>query len=262
LNTINRNNKGKTFAIPCHYLEKFGMEFGFIHKDSPGGFKYSLLIVDHKTRHNFIYGLRAVTGEDIHNVLLAFFIEAGGIPGTIQCDCDTKFLAGSAHQIIVKRGIQLQASPGGRQSQNGLSESHWKHIVRMARALLIDRGMPKSLWFFALHHTVQVCNYLPVMIEGNITTAFEKVHKSQPNFQAILYPIFSHGYFRHTRDRNLERLQFDPQTQPGIAIGRSELANGLICWNPVTNRILVLADYGLNPLDHLPSPFNIKFDGP
>jgi hypothetical protein len=34
---------------------------------TPGGFKYSLLIVDFKTRHNFIYGLRAVTGEYIHN---------------------------------------------------------------------------------------------------------------------------------------------------------------------------------------------------
>jgi hypothetical protein len=132
----------------------------------------------------------------------------------------------------------------------------------MARALLVDRGMPKSLWFFALRHAVQVCNYLPVMLEGKITTAFEQVHKSQPNFQAILYPIFSHGYFRCTRDSNRERLQFEPQTQPGIAIGRSELANGLMFWNPVTNRISVSADYRLDPLGHLPSPFNIKFDGP
>jgi hypothetical protein len=78
----------------------------------------------------------------------------------------------------------------------------------MARALLVDRGMPKSLWLFTLHHAVQVCNYLPIMIEKNITTAFEQVHKSQPNLQVILYPIFSHRYFRRTRDNNRERLQF------------------------------------------------------
>jgi hypothetical protein len=118
------------------------------------------------------------------------------------------------------------------------------------------------LWLCALRHAVQVCNYLPVVIEGNITTAFEQVYKSQPNFQAILYPILSHGYFRRTRDSNCERLHFEPQTQPGTAIGHSELANGLMFWNPVTNWISVLADYRLDPLGGLPSPFNIKFDGP
>jgi hypothetical protein len=82
------------------------MDIGFGNTDSPGGFKYSLLVVDNKTRNNFIYGLRAVTGDCIHNDLLAFFIEAGGIPDTIQCDSDTKFLAGSARQLIIDRGIR------------------------------------------------------------------------------------------------------------------------------------------------------------
>jgi hypothetical protein len=60
----------------------------------------------------------------------------------------------------------------------------------------------------------------------------------------------------------MNRLQFEPQSQPGIAIGRSELVNGLVFWNPTTNSVLVSANYILNPLGHLPSPFNIKFDGP
>jgi hypothetical protein len=183
---IDRNNKGKTIALPRHYLEKVGLDIGFGPKDSPGGFKYSLFVMDYKTQHNFIYGLRSVIGEDIHNVLPTFFIEARGIPGTIQLDFDTKFLAGSARQLILECGMRLQAAPGDRQSQNGLAKSHWKNIVRMARALLVDRGMHMSRLLFALRHTVQVCTYLPAMIEGNITTAFEQVHKSQPNFQAIL----------------------------------------------------------------------------
>jgi hypothetical protein len=54
---IDRNNKGKTLALPHHYLKKVGMDIGFGHNDFPGVFKYSLLIVDYKTRHNFIYGL-------------------------------------------------------------------------------------------------------------------------------------------------------------------------------------------------------------
>jgi hypothetical protein len=69
----------------------------------------------------------------------------------LSSDVDTKFLAGSACQLILERGIRLQAAPGGRQSQNGLAESNLKHIVRMTHALLVDYGMPKSLFLFALH---------------------------------------------------------------------------------------------------------------
>jgi hypothetical protein len=132
----------------------------------------------------------------------------------------------------------------------------------MTHAILVDRDMPKSLWLFALRHTIQVYNYFSIMVDGIITTALEQVHQSQPKFQAIMYPIFNHGYFRHTRDSNRECLHFEPQTQPGIIIGCSEKANGLMFWNPVKNWISVSADYRLDPLGHLPSPFSIKFDGP
>jgi hypothetical protein len=132
----------------------------------------------------------------------------------------------------------------------------------MASALLIERGMPKRLWIFTLFHAVQVCSYLPIMVDGSITTSLKLVHHCQPNYQAILYPIFSHGYFRRVQDDSRDRLQFEPQSQPGVAIGRSELVNGLMFWNPTTIIISVSADYRLNPLDHLPSPFNIKFDTP
>jgi hypothetical protein len=92
LTTVERNNKGKPLSRPTHFLEKVGMDIGYGHPDSPGGFNYSLLIEDYKTRQKYIYGLKSTTGADTHNALLAFFIETGGIPGTIQCDFDTKFI--------------------------------------------------------------------------------------------------------------------------------------------------------------------------
>jgi hypothetical protein len=189
-------------------------------------------------------------------------VEAGGTSGTIQFEFDIKFIAGSSRKLLLERGIIPQAAPGGLQSQNGLAESHWKHIIRMARSILVDRGMPNRLWFFALHHAVQFSNYLPIMVDGCITTSFEMVHLYQHNYQAILYPIFSHIYSRWIRDGSCDRLQFEPHSQPGITIGRSELTNGITFWNPTTDIISVSADYRLDPLGHFPSPFNIKFDGP
>jgi hypothetical protein len=51
-------------------------------------------------------------------------------------------------------------------------------------------------------------------------------------------------------------------SQHGIIIVHSELANGIMFWNPSTNSISVYAYSRLDPLGHLPSPFNIKFDDP
>jgi hypothetical protein len=145
LTTIKQKNKGKPLSLPKHILERADMDIGYGHPDSPVGFKYFLLIDDYNTRHKYIYEPGGITGADIHNALLVFFIETGGIPGKIQWDFDTKFITGSASQLLLDCGIHLQAPPGGRQSQNGLAESHWKHSVCMARALLIDLGIPKRL---------------------------------------------------------------------------------------------------------------------
>lgn len=41
--------------------------------------------------------------------------------------------------------------PGGRHSQNGLAECHWKQIICMAH-ILVNRVMPKWLWLCALRH--------------------------------------------------------------------------------------------------------------
>jgi hypothetical protein len=100
---IEWNKKGKPLSLPTHFLEKVGTNIGYGRPYSPGGFKYSLLIVDYKTIRKYIYGLGGLTGADVHNALVASFIEAGGIPGTIQCDFDNKLIAGSWWSTIRER---------------------------------------------------------------------------------------------------------------------------------------------------------------
>lgn len=216
---IGRNNKGKPLPLPTPFLDKVGMDIGYGHPNSPDRFEYSLLIVDYNNWNKYIYVLRGITGAEIHNALLVLFVEAGGIPGTIQCDFDIKLIAGSTHQLLLERGIRLQSPPGGRQSQN-----------RMAHAIPVDRGMPKRLlWFFALRHAA--------------LTSFELVHQSQFNYHAILYPIFSHGNSKRVRDGSRDRLWFEPQSQPGITIGCSELANDIMFWNPGVYQLMVLVEF-------------------
>jgi hypothetical protein len=81
LATIDRKNKGKSLSSPAHFLENVGMDIGYGHPGFPGGFKYSLLIIDYKTHHKYIYGFKGITGADIHRRLVSIHHRGRRHPG-------------------------------------------------------------------------------------------------------------------------------------------------------------------------------------
>jgi hypothetical protein len=55
----------------------------------------------------------------------------------------------------------IAATPAGRQSANGLVESHWKIIVHMSRAYLTEKQMPRTFWYYAINHAALMMNMIP-----------------------------------------------------------------------------------------------------
>jgi hypothetical protein len=158
---IKRGRKGKSLQRPKTALDVVGMDIGYGDGTSPGGFKYTLLLVDRTTRNTWVYGLRDMTGSTIADAIWSFFISnAGGIPRRIQCDFDPRFLGGKVRRLLTTRGIRVMASPPNRQSQNGLVESHWKTATKMARSFLAEAHVPKSFWFWALRESVARMNLI------------------------------------------------------------------------------------------------------
>ena len=134
---------------------------------SPGGFKYTLLLVDRTTHKTWVYGLRDMTGSTIADAIWSFFSDAGGIPLRIQCDFDPRFLGSKVRRLFTSRGIRVTASPSNRQSQNGLVKSHWKTAKQMARSFLAEAHLPKSFWFWALRESIARMNLIPVRFKDN-----------------------------------------------------------------------------------------------
>ena len=86
---IRRGRKSKSLKRPKTPLNVVGMDIGYGDGTSPGGFKYTLLLVDRTTcTKTWVYGLRTMTGSTITDAIWSFFINAGGIPLRIQCDFD------------------------------------------------------------------------------------------------------------------------------------------------------------------------------
>jgi hypothetical protein len=105
-------------------LNVIGMEFGYGDGTSPGGFKYTLLLVDRTTHKTWVYGLRDMQGTVIADAIWSSFVDMGGMPHSIQCDFDPCFLGSKVRCLLTFCRIRVMTSPPNHQSQNGRIESH------------------------------------------------------------------------------------------------------------------------------------------
>ena len=122
--------------------------------------------------------------------------------------------------------------------------------------------MPHAFWFHAIQHVARMMNCIPGKFRDALTTPFELIHHSPPDAR-VWFPLFSVGYFSHTRDGSVMRSGFQAQTMEGIAIGRSETSNAMIFYNPITKNYYEPDTYKLDP-SRLPSttwPNTITYDG-
>jgi hypothetical protein len=79
-----------------------------------------------------------------------------------------------------------------------------------------------------------------------LTTPFELYYGTKPDYRT-LFQWGCLGYYRRVRDSSGGRGQFDMHSSVGIVIGRSNHTNGMIFWDPVTQRMNVSANYKLDP---------------
>lgn len=144
---IKRSRRNKTLiARPAKFLEVVHMDIGYGDCKAVGGAKYCVILVDRATRYTWIYALKSLTHEDITTCLSDFKNDAGSLPKRIYTDFDSKIIYGKTADWLRDSSCKVVASPGGRQSQNGLVERCWQTVTAMARAYITDMQMPRTYW--------------------------------------------------------------------------------------------------------------------
>ena len=226
------------------------MDIGYGDGISPGGHKCGLLTVDRGSHQHWFWGLRDLKGSNIVDALWALWIDMGSCHTIqrVECDFDAKFLHGDVRDFFDCRGMRVEASPPCRQSQNGLVERHWAVACSMARAHLQWANLPKRFWFWAMKAAFDRMNMTP-MCTGYMEDEDRPMHQSplelccgiKPDMRT-LFKFGCVGFFGRERDGDHSRKKFETETFPGIAVGRSDTANGLLFWSPETCRFLVAAD--------------------
>ena len=227
---------------------------------APGGIKFALLIVDRKTRYNFILPLTNCKSTTIISALQKLKTMAGKLPRILYTDFDPKLLSSTVTTWYHKNMGIILAAPPEQQQQNGLAERTWRTISQMARAYINDKQMPKSFWYWAIKHASKIQNIFPIKHDNQFTTPYELVFKTKPDYCQLIR-LFSTVYFTHTKDNTKLRTNVQAHSLAGIAVGWSDTANGLLVYNPVSKELYTTSIYKIDEHNATKNYFNLKYDG-
>jgi len=219
-----------------------------------GGAKYALFLVDRATRHKYVYPLRNLK-TDILPSFIKFFSDIGRIPSMIRTDFDHKLMGSQIEIHLLKNNCKLQSAPPELQSVNGVCERNWRTILKMCRSWLVSAQLPSNFWWFALKRATEVSNYIPIKLNGELTTPHQLVYNNKVDLRNLI-PMFSVAYTSYTSQHS-----YDVQTVRTILVGKSDKSNALLFYHPATKKILTSVRYKLD--EHLiagPS-FNLKYEG-
>ena len=213
------------------YLDIVHADIAFGDCMSIGGYSYALILVDRATRYNWVYGLKSLASESILEAFRSFKVEAGRLAREFRTDCDEKLFGSAIREYLINNESNVNAAPAGRQSSNGLVESHWKIMVQMARAYLTEKQMPKNFWYWAILHAARMMNAIPGKYKGKWASPFMLVHGEHPD-PRTWPPVFSLCYFHHSKDGSETWSTHMSQTLDGVVLGRCSNSNALLVYNP------------------------------
>ena len=219
-----------------------------------GGAKYALFLVDRATRHKYIYPIRSLK-QDITPTLQKFFLDLGRTPKLFRTDFDHKLMGSAVEKLLTQHNCRLESAPPELQNQNGICERNWRSILVMARSWLASSLLPNSFWWFALKRATEVSNYIPLRVDGKITTPHQLVYGQKVDLRNI-FPMFSVAYTSYKSAHS-----YDNQTVRTIVVGRSDHTNTLLFYHPSTKKILTSARYKLDERLAAGPTFNLQYDG-
>ncbi len=120
--------------------------------------------------------------------------------------------------------------------------------------------MPKSFWFWVIKHASRIHNIFPVKYKNKYTTPHELVFKKRPDY-CQLFRLFSTAYFSHNKDNTKSRTNTQAHSMAGIAVGWSDVANGLLIYNHITKELYTTLIYKIDEHQQTQSYFNLSYDG-
>jgi hypothetical protein len=159
----------------------------FVHADLAGpitptgkdGFKYVLCFTDDYSGVVFTYMLKCKS--DTFQATEKFLADVAphGDVKRLRTDGGGEFMSKQFKALMVKNKIKHETSASYSPHQNGTAERQWRSLFEMSRCMLLDKGLPKYLWPYAVMYSAYTRNRCYVERLGK--TPFEALVGKKPN---------------------------------------------------------------------------------
>ncbi|KAG3153881.1 hypothetical protein C6341_g15834 [Phytophthora cactorum] len=186
---------------------------GPMEKDSLGGSKYLLLIVDEASgcMKSFCLRAKSESEECLKNYIVKAFYE--------------------------DEGIEQQTTVPYAHQTNGTAERAIRTIVTIGRSMLHHAKLDKCFWGEAAMGAIYVKNRLPSpKIENK--TPFEIVYKSKPSVKQMR--VF--GCRTYVLTPKEKRLKWDPKARAGLFLGYDEVSKAYQVYDIEAGQVVISRD--------------------
>ena len=226
--------------------------FELIHTDLAGpvdpiakdGFRYAIVFTDDYSGNMFTYFLKEksdatrATEKFLADVApygkvktLSFHedIFPSGETKRLRSDNGGEFISQEFSDLLIKNKIKHEKSSPYSPHQNGTAERSWRTLFEMTRSLLLEAGLPKNLWTYAVMTATHIRNRcysqrIKNTPYGLITGIKPDVARLQV-FGSVCYPI------------TIKPKKLDPRASKGVFVGYDRDSPSYLVYDPETKAV-------------------------
>ena len=209
----------------------------FVHCDLAGpidpvgrdGFKYALSFVDDYSGIIMVYFLKCKS--DTPEALQQFLADAApfGRVKRVRSDNGTEFTSHKFKSILRENRIRHETSAPYSPHQNGTVERAWLSLFNMARCLLLEANLPKSIWTYAVMAAAYIRNRCFSARLGK--TPYEAFTGSKPDLSNMhVFGSVCYAYVQNAK-------KLDPRSKQGIFVGYDKRSPAYLVFYPDSNKV-------------------------
>ncbi|KAL5569040.1 hypothetical protein UlMin_025615 [Ulmus minor] len=135
------------------------------------------------------------------------------------------------------KGVRHQLTVGYAPEQNGVSKRKNKNVMETARAMLMEKGLPKTFWAEAVYTIVYLLNRCPTNAVKDMT-AVEAWSGRKPSAKHL--KVFGCICYAHIPQE--KRSKLDEKTKKGIFLGYSTKSKGYRVYSLRTKKLIISRD--------------------
>ena len=202
---------------------------GPINPVSREGYRYGINFVEDYSGAVKIYFLKEKSDAAL---ALKKFIADTSSYGNIcrlRCDNGTEFTGNAFRTVCLDNKIKMEFSSPRSPHQNGTAERNHRTIYSMARCLLLEAKLPKSMWTYAVRMAVNIRNRCFNNRTG--VTPLELLTGRRPNLSKM--NVFGTKCFAH----DTEAGKLDPRCKEGVFVGHDSESPAYLVYFPSTQSV-------------------------